>query len=66
MSFTGTLEMKRGENLLVETWSATLEWAESLVLEARILGGASDTVVGGRTHLLEERRAQPLHQIWGR
>ncbi|MFZ0829640.1 MAG: hypothetical protein WCB18_04225 [Thermoplasmata archaeon] len=30
--------MKRGENLLVETWSATLEWAESLVLEARILG----------------------------
>jgi leucyl aminopeptidase (aminopeptidase T) len=33
-----TLRMKRGENLLVETWSATLPWAESLVLEARVLG----------------------------
>jgi aminopeptidase len=33
-----TLRMKRGENLLVETWSSTLPWAESVVLEARILG----------------------------
>jgi aminopeptidase len=34
----GALRMKRGENLIVETWSATLPWAESLVLEARLLG----------------------------
>jgi leucyl aminopeptidase (aminopeptidase T) len=33
-----TLRLKRGENLLVETWSATLPWAHSVVLEARILG----------------------------
>ncbi|MCI4369797.1 MAG: hypothetical protein L3J81_00540 [Thermoplasmata archaeon] len=33
-----TLRMKRGENLLIETWSATLPWAESFVVEARILG----------------------------
>lgn len=33
-----TLRMKRGENLFIETWSATLPWAESFVLEARILG----------------------------
>jgi leucyl aminopeptidase (aminopeptidase T) len=33
-----TLRMKRGENLIVETWSGTLPWAESVVLEARILG----------------------------
>jgi leucyl aminopeptidase (aminopeptidase T) len=33
-----TLHMKRGENLIIETWTATLPWAESLVLEARIIG----------------------------
>jgi leucyl aminopeptidase (aminopeptidase T) len=33
-----TLRLKRGENLLVETWSDTLPWAKSVVLEARILG----------------------------
>lgn len=33
-----SLLLKRGENVLIETWSATLPWAESLVLEARILG----------------------------
>jgi leucyl aminopeptidase (aminopeptidase T) len=33
-----TLRMKRGENLLIETWSATLPWASSMVVEARILG----------------------------
>jgi len=32
------LLLHRGENVLIETWSATLPWAESLVLEARILG----------------------------
>ena len=33
-----TLRLRRGENLLVETRSGTLPWAESLVLEARIIG----------------------------
>jgi leucyl aminopeptidase (aminopeptidase T) len=33
-----TLRLKRGQNLLIETWSSTLPWAESAVLEARILG----------------------------
>src|SRR5580692_158828 len=33
-----TLRMKRGENLLIETWNATLPWASSMVVEARILG----------------------------
>jgi leucyl aminopeptidase (aminopeptidase T) len=33
-----SLRVKRGENLIVETWSSTLPWAESVVLEARILG----------------------------
>lgn len=33
-----TLRVKRGENLLIETWSATLPWAFSAVLEARVIG----------------------------
>lgn len=33
-----SLRARRGENLLIETWDGTLDWAESLVLEARILG----------------------------
>jgi aminopeptidase len=32
------LRVKRGDNLLIETWSATLPWAESMVLEGRMLG----------------------------
>jgi leucyl aminopeptidase (aminopeptidase T) len=30
--------MKRGESVTIESWSETLPWAESFVLEARILG----------------------------
>jgi leucyl aminopeptidase (aminopeptidase T) len=33
-----TLRVKRGENLIVDTWSGTLPWAESVILESRILG----------------------------
>lgn len=33
-----TLRVKRGENLLIETWSATLPWAEAVVLESRVIG----------------------------
>ncbi len=32
------LRLARGENLLIETWTATLPWAVSLSLEARVLG----------------------------
>jgi leucyl aminopeptidase (aminopeptidase T) len=35
---SNALQIRRGANLLIETWSGTLPWAESLVLEARILG----------------------------
>ncbi|HEV2166571.1 MAG TPA: hypothetical protein VGS23_06325 [Thermoplasmata archaeon] len=40
-----TLRLRKGENLLIETWSATLPWAESVVLEARILGARPLLVV---------------------
>ncbi|HKV90798.1 MAG TPA: hypothetical protein VJQ43_06355 [Thermoplasmata archaeon] len=33
-----TLRLKRGEKLLLYTWSGTLPWANSFVLEARLLG----------------------------
>lgn len=33
-----SLRLRRGEKLLIETWSGTQPWADSLVLEARILG----------------------------
>jgi aminopeptidase len=33
-----SLLLKRGDNLIVDTWSGTLPWAESVILEARILG----------------------------
>lgn len=33
-----SLRLRKGDNLLIETWSATLPWAESVVLEARVLG----------------------------
>ncbi|HTP54798.1 MAG TPA: hypothetical protein VML94_07580 [Thermoplasmata archaeon] len=33
-----TLRLRRGESILIETWSGTLPWATSLDLEARILG----------------------------
>jgi aminopeptidase len=40
-----SLRLRRGEKLLVETWSGTLPWAESLLLEARILGARPMLVV---------------------
>ncbi len=33
-----TLRLKRGENVLIETWSGTLPWAINLDLEARLMG----------------------------
>jgi len=35
---TKTLRLRRGENLIIETWTHTLPWANALVLEARRLG----------------------------
>ena len=40
-----SLGLRRGENVLIETWSGTLPWAESMVLEARILGARPLLVV---------------------
>lgn len=40
-----SLALRRGEKLLVESWSGTQAWAESLVLEARILGARPMLVV---------------------
>lgn len=40
-----TLRVRRGESLLIETWSETLPWAASAVLEARILGARPMLVV---------------------
>ncbi|MCI4330799.1 MAG: hypothetical protein L3K19_02990 [Thermoplasmata archaeon] len=40
-----SLLLRRGEKLLVETWSGTQAWADSLVLEARILGARPLLVV---------------------
>ncbi len=33
-----TLRLRRGENVLIETWSGTLPWAVNLDLEARLIG----------------------------
>lgn len=33
-----TLRMKRGESVTIESWTGTLPWAQSFVLEARVLG----------------------------
>lgn len=44
-ALVNTLGVKRGENVLIETWSATLPWATSAVLEARVLGARPLLVV---------------------
>ncbi|MGA7924210.1 MAG: hypothetical protein WCA77_09560, partial [Thermoplasmata archaeon] len=33
-----SLRLRRGENVIVETWTHMLPWANTLVLEARRLG----------------------------
>jgi aminopeptidase len=61
-----SLLLRRGENLLVETWSGTLAWAESLVLEARILGAHPVLVVEDEAtywRCVEEAPAANLGQI---
>ncbi|HZY69454.1 MAG TPA: hypothetical protein VFF67_00545 [Thermoplasmata archaeon] len=35
---TRSLQVRRGENVLIDTWDATLDWANSAVLETRRLG----------------------------
>lgn len=35
---TKTLRLRRGESVLIETWTHTLPWANAMVLEARRLG----------------------------
>jgi len=33
-----TLHVRRGENVVIETWSETLPWAKPFVTEARRIG----------------------------
>ncbi|HTT26362.1 MAG TPA: hypothetical protein VMH90_05315, partial [Thermoplasmata archaeon] len=35
---TKTLRLRRGENVVIESWTHTLRWANAMVLEARRLG----------------------------
>lgn len=35
---TRTLQVRRGENVIIDSWSGTLDWANSFVLETRRLG----------------------------
>jgi leucyl aminopeptidase (aminopeptidase T) len=61
-----SLLLRRGENLLVETWSGTQTWAESLVLEARILGARPMLVVEDESTYwrgVEEAPASHLGQV---
>jgi leucyl aminopeptidase (aminopeptidase T) len=44
-----TLRVRRGENLLIKTWSGTLEWAERFVLEGRRLGARPLLIVEDET-----------------
>jgi leucyl aminopeptidase (aminopeptidase T) len=61
-----SLLLRRGENLLVETWSGTQAWAESLLLEARILGARPLLVVEDEATYwkgVEEAPASHLGQV---
>ena len=61
-----SLLLRRGENLLVETWSGTQAWAESLVLEARMLGARPLLVVEDEATYwkgVEEAPASHLGQV---
>lgn len=58
-----SLRLRRGENLLIETWSATLPWAESLVLEARILGARPLLTVEDETTYWKSVREAPVSHV---
>ena len=57
------LRLKRGENLLIETWSATFPWALSLDLEARILGARPLLSVRDEASYWQSVRASPASQL---
>ena len=54
-----SLELRKGENLLIETWSGTLPWAEAVVHEARILGARPLLVVEDEPTYWETVAAAP-------
>jgi leucyl aminopeptidase (aminopeptidase T) len=58
-----SLRVRRGEKLLVETWSGTLPWAESLVLEARILGARPMLVVEDEETYWKSVREAPASNL---
>jgi leucyl aminopeptidase (aminopeptidase T) len=58
-----TLRLKRGENLLIETWTATLPWATSMVLEARILGARPMLVLEDEEAYWKSVAEAPVSQV---
>lgn len=54
-----TLRLRRGESLLIETWSGTLDWAESAVLEARRIGARTLLVVEDESTYWKSVREAP-------
>jgi len=58
-----TLRARRGENLLIETWSATLDWAKSFVLEARMLGARPLLIVEDEETLWKSVEEAPIANV---
>jgi leucyl aminopeptidase (aminopeptidase T) len=58
-----TLRLKRGENLLIDTWTATLPWALSAVLEARIIGARPMLVVEDEETFFESVKEAPAAHV---
>jgi leucyl aminopeptidase (aminopeptidase T) len=58
-----SLRLRRGEKLFIETWSGTQSWAESLVLEARILGAEPLLVVEDEATYWKSVREAPASHL---
>lgn len=58
-----TLRLKRGENLLIETWSGTLPWAINLDHEARSLGARPLLSVKDEPSYWQSQSDAPLSQF---
>ncbi|HTT16232.1 MAG TPA: hypothetical protein VMH49_02575 [Thermoplasmata archaeon] len=57
------LRLSRGENLLIETWSATLPWAISMTAEARKLGARPLLSVRDEASYWRSLRGAPASQV---
>jgi leucyl aminopeptidase (aminopeptidase T) len=58
-----SLLLHRGESVLIETWSSTLEWAESFVLEARVLGARPLLVLEDEATYWESVEDAPIANV---